>query len=193
MKKIALLVFAFFIICQIYAQNFNLEEFSNTDKYGWTTKEKQLRARGDLLDRQKLLQIYSLKKQSKTKNMIKSVFAPGWGHFSAKRYTKGEILLGIEIALFGSSLYFYDQAMEKYNKYKNANYVLDINKYYEDAKLPYLYAQGFFALGAAIWVYTIYDASLVTEDYNNELWDSIMEKYHDKNFQITPTGFSWRF
>ncbi len=193
MKKIILIIILSVISNTLIWSQFDIKEFTDINKYDWGSKRKQLVYRNNLLDRQKLLQIYEYKKQSTTSNMLKSMVVPGWGHFSARRYTKGEILLGLEIILLGSSLYFYDQSMEIYSKYKDASYIENINQYYNDAKIPYGYSQGFLGLGIILWIYTIYDSTVATDEYNQDLWQNIFFDFHENKLQITPTGITWRF
>jgi len=194
MKKYA---FVLLIICVqiLLGTEFNLNRFTNPQKYGWDTRKKQLLIRKNLVERQKLLQIYETQKLSSVKNVFKSMVVPGWGHFSAKRYTKGQFLLGAEILLFGTSLYFYDQAMDKYDKYRKATYIEDIYQYYNDAKIPYGYSQGLLSLGIFVWLYTIYDSITVTEDYNRDLWQNIFFEYQNQKIKldVSPSGFSLRF
>ena len=192
MKKVILVVMLISTLF-LFAQQFDKLKFSDPLKYGWKNHDLRMKARTDLLNRQKLLQIYQLNKQSKTKNMIKSMVFPGWGHFSAQRYTKGQVLLGLEIVMFGSSLYYYDQAREYYNKYKDENYIIDMNSYYEDTKLPLHLSQAFFALGVVVWIYSLYDTGLVTDDYNKDLWDNLMKEFHERKFEISPQGITLRF
>lgn len=189
-----------FIVCSIifgglylYSEDFDIKVFSDPEKYGWDTPEELYEARADLYNRQKLLQIYEMKNQSVTANAIKSAFAPGWGHFSAGEYTKGQILLAMELIFFGTSYYYYDSAMEQYNKYKKATYISDIDQFYEDANDPYFISQIFLSLGVTVWIYTVYDSVNSTEKFNDNLWEEIQQQYHSKGVSITPTGFTWRF
>jgi hypothetical protein len=167
--------------------------FSEPDKYGWTNPELRSFAREDLFNRQKLLQIYNLNKQSSTKNVVKSLVFPGWGHFSARRYTKGQVLLGMEIILLGSSLYYYDQSREYYDKYKQATNIVEMNNYYEDTKIPLRLSQSFLTLGILVWLYTIYDTPKVTDDYNKDLWDKLIFEFHEKKLEVTLQGVTLRF
>ena len=192
MKKILLILILSFINV-IYATEFDIKKFSDPNKYGWDTPKTHSMARQNLYNRQKLLQIYELNKQDIIKNIIKSAVAPGWGHYTAKKYTRGHFLLATEIILFGTSYFFYDQAMEKYDKYKKSTYIGDINQYYLDAKDPYVYSQIFFSLGVAVWLYTIYDSISATDEYNHILWNELYMEYHQKGFKITPLGISLRF
>ena len=192
MKKkiiiLAILSFSIFLFSE-----FDIEKFVDPQKYGWDSLEKYYSDRKNIEERQKLLQIYELKKLSVSKNILKSVIAPGWGHFTAKRYTKGQILLGLEVILIGSGIYYYDKAMENYDKYKKADYIGDIEKYYTDANTPFQYSKILLGFGVVVWLYTIYDTVQVTEEYNNEIWDNIYMEYYKKNLIITPTGFTLRF
>ena len=192
MKKkiiiLAILSFSIFLFSE-----FDIEKFVDPQKYGWDSLEKYYSDRKNIEERKKLLQIYEFKKLSVSKNILKSVIAPGWGHFTAKRYTKGQILLGLEVILIGSGIYYYDKAMENYDKYKKADYIGDIEKYYTDANTPFQYSKILLGFGVVVWLYTIYDTIQVTEEYNNEIWDNIYMEYYKKNLIITPTGFTLRF
>jgi len=192
MKKIILL-FLIIFVGTLCAEKFDIKKFSDPNKYGWDTYEKFLSAREDLQKRNNLLQIYETQKQKPIKNVMKSVIVPGWGHFSAKHYWKGQILLGLEIVLLGTSYLYYDQAMDIYDKYEKATYIGDIEKYYSDAKSPYNMSQVFLGLGIIVWVYNIYDTIVVTEKYNDALWEKIIFENQDTSISISPTGLSMRF
>lgn len=191
--KYIIVLLILFIATFSFSLELNLEKFSNPQKYGWKTIEEQREFRKDLLQRQKLLQIYELKKQDPTKNMIKSIIAPGWGHFSARFYTKGQILLTSEIILMGAGFYYRSIAMDYYNKYKNATYIIDINNYYNKLKTPYTLSMAFFSLGTVVWIYTVFDSAVVTRSYNEKLWIDIINKYNKKKVTVSPSGITWRF
>ena len=133
-----------------------------------------------------------MKKQNPYVNVLKSTL-PGFGHFAATRYNRGTIIFSIEVTLFGTGYYFYDQAMNHYKKYEEAEYIGEINQHYLDARTPYMYSQGFFVLGMLVWVYTAFDAIKVTKEYNIDLWNSITEDSGIQNISITPTGIEVRF
>lgn len=195
MKMIRLMLM---LICTLFfvagnAQSFDIEKFSDPAKYGWNAPEDQNSARKDLLERQKLLQIYELNKFSYRDKILKSALVPGWTHFTAGKYAKGQVLLGLEIGMFVSSFYFYDQAMNYYDKYKEAEYIGEISDYYEKTKDPWRLSQAFLGLGILIWVYNIYDSFLVVDQYNTELWQKIYIDYHNKKIAVTPTGITVRF
>ncbi len=191
MKRTILIMACLFSI--LFAQDFDLEKFTDPQKYGWDDFEQRNEAKMDLQERQRLLQIYRMNKLTAAGSLAKSALIPGWGHFSAKSYTKGQILLGMEVVLLGSSLYFYDQAMDSYDKYKNSDQIDEMNQNYNDALEPYRYSQAFLGLAILVWAYTLYDTVNVTEDYNSNLWNDIIREYNRQNVIITPTGISVRF
>ncbi|MCF7858246.1 MAG: hypothetical protein K9N07_02825 [Candidatus Cloacimonetes bacterium] len=175
------------------AEDFNIEEFSKPDKYGWNSLEERFTARQDINKRQELLQIYKMNKQSITVNIIKSAVAPGWGHYSTKDYTKGHIFISSEIILLCTSYYFYNRSMDEYDKYKNSHYIADIEQSFIDANNNYKYSQLFLSLGTIVWLYTIYDSINSTEEYNQNLWDSLSKRVYSKKLIITPIGITWKF
>ncbi len=191
--KYILIFFMIFSFKLAYTLELNLEQFSNPQKYGWKNIDEQRKFREKLIQRQKLLQIYELKKQNPTKNMLKSLIAPGWGHFSAHFYTKGQVLLTSEIVLMGAAFYYHSIAMDYYDKYKKATYIIDINNYYAKLKTPYTLSIAFFSLGTIVWIYTIFDSAVVTRNYNEKLWIKIIKEYNKKRLTISPTGVTLRF
>ncbi len=191
MKRLILIITCMFSI--LLAQDFDLEKFTDTQKYGWEDFEQRNLAKMDLQERQRLLQIYRMNRLTTAGNLAKSAIVPGWGHFAAQSYTKGQILLGLEVVLLGSSLYFYDQAMDSYDKYQKADQIDEMNQYYNDSLEPYRYSQAFLGLAVIVWIYTLYDTINVTEDYNSNLWNDIIREYNRQNVIITPTGISVRF
>ncbi len=178
---------------KISAQRFDVEKFSDPTKYGWLNPQDHNESRSDLLKRQKLLQVYEMNKFNYRDKVIKSAIVPGWTQFAAGKYAKGQIILGLEVALFVSSFYYYDQAMNYYDKYKNADYIGDIEDYYEKTKTPWRNSQLFFGLGVMVWIYNIYDTFLVVDEYNTELWQKIYLDYHNKKLTVTPKGLTYRF
>ena len=175
------------------AEEFNIEKFSNPLKYNWENMEDRFKAREDLNSRQKLLQIYEMNKQQIVGNMFRSAVAPGWGHYKSHEYTKGHTFLASEIVLFGTSLYFYVQAMDDYNNYEDSHYIGDIKQFYLDANNNYRYSQLFFSLGAIVWIYTIYDSISATKEYNQNYWNELSKKIHSQKVVITPTSIMLRF
>ncbi|MEA3476222.1 MAG: hypothetical protein U9R23_07275 [Candidatus Cloacimonadota bacterium] len=207
MKRIYLSNFVLVVLTiSLFANNtFALEKNTNLNsdkknsiipldnKYGWDSilewKQSRERFRHEL----KIYELYKEKKQSHLANCLKSVLAPGWGHFSAKSYTKGEVLLGLQIFLAGSSLYFYDKSMDLYDKYKNANQIDDMNQYYTDANSSYKTSQILIGFCAIVWGYTILDVVQATENYNRNLWEKLKLEYKDVELSLTPQGISIQF
>jgi hypothetical protein len=193
-KKIYILILLIFLIKLVFAAEvFDINKFSNPTRYGWMNFDERKEFRQDLYDRQKLLQLYEMKSQSIPGNMIKSGLVPGWGHFSVRSYTKGQVFLGVEIILLGSSLFLYDKAMEKYNNYKNASQIDAIEKNYNDALAPYQYSIALMGLFSLVWVYNIFDTAQSTEEYNSGVWEKTMKEYTHGNVSLTPTGIEVRF
>lgn len=178
---------------RLSAQRFDVEKFSDPYKYGWLKPAEQHSARQDLKERQKLLQVYEMNKFNYSERLVKAAVVPGWTHFSAGKFAKGQIILGVEVALFVSSFYYYDQAMNYYDKYKNSNYIGEMEDYYEKTKAPWRNSQIFFGLGLMVWIYNIYDSYLVVNEYNTNLWQKIYLDYHNKKLSITNKGITYRF
>lgn len=194
MKKIFILLLLVIVSKLIFAaEEFDINKFSNPTRYGWMNFDERKEFRQDLYDRQKLLQVYEMKSQSITGNMIKSAIVPGWGHFSVRAYTKGQIFLGMEIVLLGSSVFLYDKAMEKYSKYKSATQVDAIEKNYNDALSPYQYSIALMGLFGLVWVYNVFDTAQATEEYNSGVWEKTVKEYAHGTVSLTPTGIEVRF
>jgi len=172
---------------------FDINKFSDPTKYRWQSLEDRLQYRNDLYERQKLLQIYEMDAHSISGNVLKSAVIPGWGQFNTKNYTKGQVFLGVEIALFGASLYYYDKAMTSYRKYENANQIDDIQNYYKDAQGPYQYSIIFLSFASMVWAYNIFDVIQSTESYNVEVWNNTIQKYYQQTVSLTPIGLQVRF
>lgn len=153
---------------------FDIKRFTEPSKYQWNDHEERMSFRQDLLQRQKLLQIYEMHKQDVTSNMLKSALVPGWGHFAAQHYNKGTILLASEVVLFGTGLFYLDKAMDTFSKYENATYIADIKQLYTDANDDFRVFQSFMGLGLLVWGYTLYDTIVVTEEYNASVWQRIV-------------------
>lgn len=163
--------------------------------YGWTSVSEWKDARKNLQNELKIYQQYEQQKQSHFVNALKSVILPGWGHFSAHQYTKGTILLGAEIFILGSSIYYYSTAMDDYDKYKSANQIDEMYQYYTDANSAYKTSQIILGLGSILWLYTILDAVQVTEDYNRGLWQELQKEHSTVSLSFYPqrVGIEIRF
>jgi len=176
---------------------FDIEKFTDPGKYSWDSVENYQQAREEMNMRENIIQLYETKRSNPNINVIKSMVFPGWGHFAVKKYIRGEILLSLEVIFLGTAFYYYDQAMDNYDKYKEADYIVDVNKYYQKAQQPYRYSQTFLALGLITWLYSIYDTIQVTKGYNVELWEKLNDKYYKETtsvgFSVYPVGLGIRF
>jgi hypothetical protein len=194
MSKYIFLLLLIFIVINLAANTtFDIEKFTDTQKYGWTNWEDRMNYRYDLSERQKLLQIYEIDAQSITGNVLKSALFPGWGQFNAKSYTKGQVLLAIEVVMLGSSYLFYDKSQVNYKKYQNATQIDDINQYYHDALVPYQYSLVFLAFATVVWGYNLFDVVQTTERYNAQVWQNTLKSYYNAPVKITPEGVQFRF
>ncbi len=206
MKKVLISIFITLLVILFFA-NTLFASNENTDligdkkhsviplnnKYGWNSALEWKRAREVLNHELTIYQLYEEKRQSHFANSLKSLLTPGWGHFSVKSYTKGQVLLGIQIFLVGSSFYFYDKSMDMYDKYKKANQINDINQYYTDANDSYRTSQILLGFCAIVWAYTILDVVQATENYNRNLWEKLTFKYKNTEISFSPKGISINF
>ncbi len=194
MRKIYLLLLLLVGITFLSAQaGFDIVQFSDSTKYGWMDWRQRAEYRTELLERQKLLQIYEMEANSMRGNIIKSALAPGWGQFSNKQNTKGSIFLATELLLVGASLYFYDRSLYYYDKYQSATQVEQIETYYNAATGPRQYSLIFLGVGLVVWGYNLFDVIQGTDDYNAAVWRRVVENYANRPVQITPTGVEIRF
>lgn len=192
MKKYLMLLMIL-VSTALFAQKFDVEKFTDPKKYGWDDFAEQRLARENLETRKEILKLYNERKQSYSTNIMKSAILPGWGQMSAGKTLRGEVFLASEIILAGAGLYYYDKAMNYYDKYKKATYVGDIKRYYEDAKGPYTISQVILVAGVVIWAINIFDTISVTAENNSGLWDRTVDDYYAKKLTITPIGFVYRF
>lgn len=190
MKNLILIILTVFT-ANIYAKDFNIMDFSRPDKYGWGTFDKRNQAVKNLSERQKLLQLYEMEKQDILGNVIKSVIVPGWGQYHAKNYSKGQIFLGMETVMLLTSYYLYEQSMNKYDRYKKATQIDEINNLYNQASRPYRFSQTFFGAYLVILIYNCYDSIETTNEYNAKVWNRIEKK--SLKISVTPTGLTLRF
>ncbi len=193
-QKLTCLLICLIFISMLNAEEFDINTFSNPAKYGWYTPDLQMEARQKLKKERQFLKIYDSQKLSLLENVGKAALIPAWGQFSCQQYTKGQVFLGIQVILLGSSWYFYDQAMEHYDKYKTATQLDDIQQYYNDAMKPHRFSQAFLLLYGLVWAYSFYDVSLETEKYNSRLWQDIVDGKKTKiETRVSPFGIQIKF
>ena len=188
---LSLLLLGLFI--QLFGQNFDIQAFSDSTKYGWKDYRDRNAYLKDLSQRQRLLQIYELEAQPLNTNIVKSSLIPGWGQFSTKANTKATVILSTELVLIGTSLYFMDRAMGNYRLYKQSTQVEDIENYYKAAQVPYQYSFILMGFAGIVWVYNVFDVIQSTQAYNANLWKEVMERSRNNPVQITPNGIEVRF
>jgi hypothetical protein len=194
MRKFILVFLLLFLIVVLAAQTqFDISTFADTTKYGWQDWRDRGDYRADLLDRQKLLQLYEMESNPIRRSIAKSMALPGWGQISSRSYTKGTIILGSELIVLGASLYFFDRSNYYYDKYMNATQIDDIENYYSEAVKPRQYSILLLSLGGIIWIYNIFDVIETTDAYNAMIWQDIVEKYGSQPVNIGPGGVQIRF
>jgi len=193
-QRLVIVVFFALVLSELCAVSaFDIEKFTDPQKYGWKTQQDRNEYRSDLFERQKLLQIYEMEAQSVSGNILKSALFPGWGQFNAKSYTKGQIFLGIEVALLGTSYFYYDKALDYHKKYRNATQIDHINNYYNQAQTPYQYSIVFLSLASIVWAYNVFDVIQTTEDYNATVWKKTLQNYYKAPVKISPNGIEIKF
>ncbi len=199
MKRLYIFLIVIVACAGLWAQErgsknvFDLNQFADSTRYGWMDLAGRNEFRQDLMERQKLLHLYEMDSQSVSGNVVKSAIFPGWGQFATKHYTKGQVFLGIELALCGSALYFYDKSNDYYRKYELATQVDEIEYFYKKAQDPYQYSMIILGFASIVWAYNLFDVIQSTESYNASVWDKIIQDYYDKPVKLTPEGIEIRF
>ena len=193
MRKIIISIVFIASLFALSAADFDIKKFTDVQKYNWKNYEDRIDFRNDLNDRQELLQVYNMRKQSLTTNLVKSAFVPGWGQISSHSYVRGQLILGVEIVAIGGSLFFYSKAIDKYDKYLDETQIDEINALYDAALEPYALSMALFGLYALIWGYNLYDSVQATEVYNSNLWNDVVKEHSSRRISITPNGIKVRF
>ena len=197
MKKIFLIIIFSVLSFPLFADepiDFDKDAILQVNiKYGWDDAKNWQNSRNDLQENMIVFGQWETKKQSHFTNCLKSMIAPGWGHFSTNNYLKGEILLGLQVLLAGSAYYFYDQSQDYYDKYKNAHQIDEINQYYIDANSSYRTSGILVGLWIIVWGYTVLDTIQATEDYNRDLWYTLYNEYMKSKVTVTAQGIQIRF
>lgn len=192
-RNILLTLLISLVLLPCVGQNFDIQAFSDSTKYGWKDYRDRSDFRRELNTRQSLLQIYELEAQPLRSNIIKSSLVPGWGQFSTKANTKATVILGSELVLLGSSLYFWDRARSSYRLYEQATQVEEIEDYYKSAQVPYQYSLILLGFAGIVWAYNVFDVIQSTQAYNADLWQEVMQRQKDRQIEITPNGVEVRF
>ncbi len=193
MKRITLSLIITIMLNLVLAAEFDIKEFTNPYKYDWDTYEKRISYRIEREERQELLQIYNMRKQSIASNLVKSAIIPGWGQISSHSDIRGQLILGVEIVALGGCVFLYTRAMDKYDKYKDATQINEIDRLYDEALEPYTLSMALLGLYSLIWGYNLYDSAQATEGYNAQLWNTLLEEKASRRILLTPTGIQLRF
>ncbi len=197
MKKILLIIILLALSLPLFAEDHTKFDsdmiLQKTIKYNWDNATNWESSRKNLQENMTVFKQWENKKQSHLTNCLKSMIAPGWGHFSTKNYLKGEILLGLQVLLAGSAYYFYDQSQDYYEKYKNAHQIDEINQYYIDANSSYRTSGILVGLWIIVWGYTVLDTIQATENYNRNLWYTLYDEYMNSKVTVTAQGIQIRF
>jgi len=197
-KTISTFICFLIVFAPLAAQN-NTESNTNAsilpipNKYNWNDLNSWKKARQTFHHNLQVLNIYQVQKQSKTVNFLKSMVMPGWGHLSSNELTRGEVLLGLEIFLAGSALYFHDKSSDYFNKYKKATDVQSISQYYTDANSAYQNYQALLGLMFFVWGYSALDSFRATATYNSNLWNKLSVEYKGKTLKVEPFRLNLRF
>ncbi len=192
-KSILILLFTLSLLPLLAQTDFDIASFADTLKYNWDTPATRYAYRENLEFKKKLLTKYEDERLAVPLNMGKSMLLPGWGHFHTKNYLRGQILLSSEIILAGSTFFLYDKAMDKYDQYKKATQIDQMDQFYQDANESYKQASLTTALFVLVWAYNVYDTYLVTNQYNDKLWIDNIQKEVDRKITVSPTGINIKF
>jgi len=197
MKKILLIIILMALSLPLFAEEHTKFDsdmiLQKTIKYNWDNATNWESSRKNLQENMTVFKQWENKKQSHLTNCLKSMIAPGWGHFSTRNYLKGEILLGLQVLLAGSAYYFYDQSQDYYEKYRNAHQIDEINQYYINANSSYRTSGILVGLWIIVWGYTVLDTIPSTENYNRDLWFTLYDEYMNSKVTITAQGIQIRF
>jgi len=139
---------------------------------GYEEKSKTVR----LGPGEKLNLNFELSRKSRWEAGLKSILFPGWGQHYGEYKLKGWIFTLSELAALGSAGFLkwkYRAALDDYNgaceRYREATYIGDIEKYREEMKDTYKKADRYFGylqtslyVGGGIWTVSFFDAFLFT-------------------------------
>ncbi len=191
MKKYIILLLCL-QISYIFAKEFSIEEFTDTLKYDWKTPQQRIEFRQELNIKYQVFTEYDKKKIDYSNTIFKSALLPGLGHFAAKSYLRGQIIMGSEIILLGAAYFMYDKAMTNFDKYERQTQIDEIKSYYDKASDANKKTMLIMSLYGLVWVYNLYDTILVTDEYNRNLWNKLLENKKG-GIRLSPNGISYNF
>jgi len=166
-KLITLLILVFATSNTLLAQ----KSKTNIPLRTWKNKEERINERQQIQRWKSNWDEYMSKKQKISTNLLKSTLFPGIGQSSCKAWLKGSLFFSSTVVSFGSAGYFLFQSNENYEKYKVADNIDDIEKYWDKSIRLLRYSQICASIGAGIWLTNIVDAYVTTKSYNKALFN----------------------
>lgn len=151
----------------------------------WDSESLRLKDRERLERLEKQLNSYIRSKQNPLSNASKSLVLPGLGQFVSKNYVKGNLYLLTSFGTLAGSLYFLQKSNNKYEQYKIANNIDDIEKYWNESEKFLLYSEISAGVAAAIWFINVIDAYFTTNNYNKSQFEKFY--YSSKKSALSPT------
>jgi hypothetical protein len=140
----------------------------------WRSESERIAERRRLENLKQKLDNFQMIRQKPLNNCMKSLVLPGLGQRSVKQNTKGRIFTrAIVLSAAGAGgLYLYSDYI--YKKYKTADNIDDIERYYDESNRFYLWSQ--YALGASlgVWALNVVDAYFSTKSFNNKLFQGLL-------------------
>lgn len=176
MKYIIALLMLTFAASDALAQ----EDPINTPLRTWKNEEERIKEQQQIRRWKNNWDEYISHKQKIALNLGKSALLPGMGQFSCKRVGKGALFLGSTIAASGGAVYFLLKSNDKYEKYKVADNIDDIEKYFDESEDLLKYSNICFGIGAAIWAINIIDAYFSTISYNEKQFEKFYYGFREK-------------
>jgi len=148
----------------------------------WGSEEERLQERQRFSRLSNELDTFLRQKQEPIANIVKSSILPGYGQFAAKKSMKGLAFTTTALTIIGGGLYFLKQSNQKYDKYKSADNIDDIERYFDDSEKLLKTSRICFGIGVTIWVLNIIDAYFSTNSYNKEQFEKFYYGSAEKKF-----------
>ncbi len=150
----------------------------------WGSEEERLQERQRLSRLSSKLDTFLRQKQEPIANIVKSSILPGYGQFAAKKSLKGLIFTTTALTTIGGGIYFLRQSNQKYDKYKSADNIDDIEKYFDGSEKLLKTSRTYFGIGVAIWALNIIDAYFSTNSYNKKQFEKFYYAFAEKKLGL---------
>jgi hypothetical protein len=121
--------------------------------------------------------VFDLSENRSDYTALRSAFFPGWGQAYNKQPTKAWITFSLFAISLGGTIYFNNEADDKYNKYKHKGLIDD--KLYDDYKNYENISKGFLISTAILYIFGITDAYFSFKRENNNLNLSAFNVYYN--------------